>query len=100
MQTLEHLDIIFSSDPNYEKLVTEVYFDELFVFQIIINHGLDNMFIVTPDKTMSPKYVKHDIPLEWMLKAIKIAQEETIKRQLLPEEELSWRPAPINPEGN
>lgn len=99
MQSLEHLDIIFSSDPSYENLVTEVYFDELFVFLISIDHGLDNMFIVTPDKTMNPEAIKHDIPLEWTLKAIKIAQEKTIARQLLPEEKLSWRPNPRNQKG-
>lgn len=94
MQALEHLKIIFFSDPSYEKLVTEVYFDDIYVFLISIDHGLDNMFIVTPDQTMSPEYIKHDIPLEWTLKAIKIAQEKTIMRQHLPEEKLSWRPKP------
>lgn len=100
MKELEHLKIIFFSDPSYEKLVTEVYFDEFFVFLISIDHGLDNMFIVTPDKTMNPEAIKHDIPLEWTLKAIKIAQEKTIKRQLLPKNELPWPANPINREAN
>ncbi|WP_438383502.1 hypothetical protein ABHV46_05630 [Asaia sp. BMEF1] len=86
----EKMKILYSIDPNYEYLLTEVYFDDLFVYAISVDAGLDNMTVVTPGANLHEPTIQRSVPIDWLMKSLELAKSATYRRHTLPPPKGSW----------
>lgn len=82
--------VIFSSDPNFKELLTEVYLDDFLVYSISVDDGLDNMNLIIPGNNLFEDAIKRNVTLDWMIKSLSYAKYKTYNRHTLPPPPNPW----------
>ncbi len=68
--------ILISSDPSYENLVAEIYYNEKFVALINQEQGENKLEIEFPDTRVDENFVERKMPLSFLTQAI----EEAVRK--------------------
>lgn len=76
----DEIEIIVSSDCNYERLVYEAYYKEKFIFLLNQDNGRDNVIIEFPHReTQGWDAVTSQVPISIFEKALKYAKQHLEK---------------------
>jgi len=67
---------IIASDPDYEKVVIEIYCDDKFVCLISQDKGPDRLELVFPEQTNL--YITRSVYLDWFVDAVQKAKDRLL----------------------
>lgn len=82
--------VIFSSDPAFENLLTEVYFDDFLVYSISVDSGIDNMTVIIPGNNLFEGAIKRNVSAEWLINSLNYAKYKTYNRHTMPPPPNPW----------
>ncbi len=68
------IEIIFSSDSNYNKLVIEVFYQNKFLFLLNQDNGRENIIIEFPTSNMREDMILREISLTIFEEALLLAK--------------------------
>ena len=76
-----HYGIVIASDDKHEKVVAEIYFDDLFIALLSQEEGLDKLVLELPGVGMNEALILRRIPMtEFQHMLILAAKELALKR--------------------
>lgn len=73
MKEVPKLGITIFSDPQYDQVVAEIYYDEKFVCLISQDEGPENLRITFP-ADLDTSVVARSVELDWFLDAVQKAK--------------------------
>ena len=81
MKKLEHLEVVIFSNPDYDELVAEIYYDGYMVAFIHQDRGKSRPMLVFP----CGKGVLNEVELSWFENAVKIAADDLLVHSTVPD---------------
>ena len=81
VEKLEHLEVVIFSDPDYDHLVAEIYYDDYLVAFIHQDKGRRRPMLVFPHG----KGILNEVDLSWFESAVKIAADHLLVDSTVPD---------------
>jgi hypothetical protein len=78
---IERYEIIIASPRDHEELVSEIYFDGLFIAQLSMEKGPDAIELEIADATLVQTMVCRKVGLKSFLEAIEFARQRLVGEQ-------------------